>query len=242
MIPATRMKTTTPDPAPAAEWPTRLLRRAAPVVAVAAAGTALVWWAAGNSLGLWLGGFAVAAAVAPAAALRHRRVREQILTAGASADPAVGVWLIAALLTGVSPWSWLACAVLLYAFAAAGAGMAAGLRAIRLPAGLAMAITAIALFAWLAAPVWLAGHLGDRGIDRLAAHHPLIAANGQLLDLGVWLEHGLVYRHTVMGQDVAYAIPETVWPSALLHAGIAAVGFLAAALLARRGGVPREEA
>ena len=59
----------------------------------------------------------------------------------------------------------------------------------------------------------------------LAPAHPLLAMNRILLDLGIWTQQPWMYRHTTLGQDVAYALPGTIWPCVLLHA-VMALGLL----------------
>lgn len=217
-----------------------MLRGTAPLLALSVGCISLVFFAAGNSLGLWLGGLVIVALLGPFAALRRGSALEGAMSTAACVDPVVGAWLIAALLSGVPLGAWLSCAVLAYALAGASAGTAVGLRAARFPAGLCAAASVVPALLWLASPVWLGDRLSDAGIDRLARFHPLIAANGTLADLGVWLEHGVVYRHTVLGQDVAYALPATVWPAVTLHAALGVAGFSLAAALKSRPRQPVE--
>ena len=42
-----------------------------------------------------------------------------------------------------------------------------------------------------------------------------------MLDLGVWMQQSVDNRYTALGQDVAYALPGSIWPCVLLHGLIA---------------------
>lgn len=186
-----------------------------------------LWMAAGNSLGLWLGGFAVVALLLPPVYLQGPTLLKRLIDAAIVTDCVVVVWLVAATMTSVTLLDWFLCTVLLYSFAIGGLGVAHTLRALRLPSELAAAGTVLFLLGWLAAPVWLSHAMNDWFADLLSQYHVLFAVNSRLTDLGIWLEHPIIYRHTVLGQDVAYALPTSIGPTVLLHTllGGCGVGF-----------------
>ena len=54
--------------------------------------------------------------------------------------------------------------------------------------------------------------------------HPLFALNRVMIDQGAWTSGDIAYRLlTPLGQDVAYALPDTVWPCVIGHLGVTAV-------------------
>ena len=83
----------------------------------------------------------------------------------------------------------------------------------------------ILMLLWLFWPVWLSERLSghDLLVNWLAALHPLLAINGQLLDQAIWTERPLMYGWTGLNQDVPFAIPTTVIWCVLLHAALGAV-------------------
>ena len=98
----------------------------------------------------------------------------------------------------------------------------------RLGGTLRSAAVTVAAWLWLSFPIWLGPAMGARGWDAptwLTALHPLFAMNTAVLELGIWTQQPIAYQLTPFGQDVAYALPATIWPFLLFHA--AAVGLLA---------------
>ena len=111
-----------------------------------------------------------------------------------------------------------------YAAALAGLVGAAGRRA-----GPAVAVAALA---WLAWPVWLAPQVG-RAPAWATTLQPGLAANAAVVnELGVWTESATGYGLTPLGQDVAYAFPDSPWPAAAAHAAVGLAG--GAVVVARR--------
>lgn len=177
----------------------------------------------GDSLGLWLGGIVLVGLLLPGMA-PHRKGRiHQFLDAAAVPDVVAAVWLLAMLFGVATAGQWLRCAVLLYAFAAAVFGAVMLLHALRVPPLVSVLAAVTMSLAWLAAPVWLAAWMNDAMAEMLGQFHPLLAVNGVRADLGIWLEQPRVYRHTVLGQDVAYALAQSVVPSTLMHLSVGAV-------------------
>jgi hypothetical protein len=92
----------------------------------------------------------------------------------------------------------------------------------RLGSALRVAAVTIAAWSWLSFPVWLGPAMGARGWDAavwLTAVHPLFAMNTAVLELGIWTQQPIAYQLTPFGQDVAYALPATIWPFLFVHAG-----------------------
>lgn len=192
---------------------------------------AALWLAAGNSLGLWLGGFGVVAILLPALSLRRETMLQRFVDAAVVTDCVVAVWLISTLVGEVKLIDCLLCTAVLYAFALLGFGIANLLRRCRLPMEFTVLFVTIGLLAWLASPVWLSQWMNDSIAGFLSQFHPLLAINARLTPLGIWLEQGVIYRHSVLGQDVPYALPESVWPTTLLQASIGGFGLFLAFVL-----------
>ena len=71
--------------------------------------------------------------------------------------------------------------------------------------------------AWLAWPIWLAPQLvaWEWTVPSWATRfHPLFAINAAALDRGVWTQQPAVYQLTPLGQDLAYALPDSPWRTA----------------------------
>jgi hypothetical protein len=116
------------------------------------------------------------------------------------------------------------------------------LRAIGLPESLAAAIVIVLALAWLAWPIWLSPALEGRQtlVNWLVPAHPLLAINGQLSQLGIWTERPLMYRWTVLNQDVSYEMPgNPVWCIAV-HGLIGLMAFVSRMFLVPSPGTPGE--
>jgi ABC-type transport system involved in multi-copper enzyme maturation permease subunit len=81
------------------------------------------------------------------------------------------------------------------------------------------ATTTLALFAWLAAPIWTShyGSMPQRAVDL----HPLLAVNGLLAPTDAWTHRPAMYTLTNLGQDQSYAMPRSAWLCVAVHAGVA---------------------
>ena len=91
----------------------------------------------------------------------------------------------------------------------------------------AAAIATLLALAWLTWPIWFSPALRGPGAEKLVAWlvaaHPLFAVNGMLhLRLGIWNEFGIAYHLTSLQDEVAYSLPNSVFPCVLLHCGFAA--------------------
>jgi hypothetical protein len=200
--------------------------------ALALAAVSLCYLAAGESLGFYLGSvFAVTLILPPLVAGETRGI-DAAIVAGAIVD-AVGIaWLIAVFGPNLTFAQWLACYVALAAYALALAGIVWLIRPVvgQLTAG---AFAVLLGIAWLTWPVWTSPFLTRELAAWLTPAHPLFAINRVLLDHGVWMQQRVMYRYATLGQDVAYALPRSIWPCVFVHGIIAALPPSTAALRAR---------
>ncbi|MBV8782137.1 MAG: hypothetical protein JO353_12140 [Phycisphaerae bacterium] len=129
------------------------------------------------------------------------------------------------LLMPVTFATWAACVAILCAQALLMIGLISTLRE--------PTIVVVASLLWLSWPVWLSVHLAghEQWATSLAAVHPLLAINGQLLDQAIWTERPLMYGWTALNQDVPYAIPTTIVTCVAFN-GILAVLLIACPILA----------
>jgi hypothetical protein len=211
---------------------------AVPAAIVAAAFMALVRMAAGGKLGVFLGGLAALTLMVPGLSLLN--TRPQRLLAPAASWLAVALVCALSVIDGAVRGSeWLRCMLVLLAWSAALCGVATALRRLRLPAVAASALTIVLAAAWLTWPIWMAPRLKGAGSERAAAMlvrpHPVFALNGAIWDSyrRPWPQHRLAYQLTNLGDDIAYTLPRSVWPCAILHSGI---GAALLALAAARAG------
>ena len=201
-----------------------ILQAAALPFALALVIAMLCYSAAGHSLGFYLGPVVGASLVVPPLVAGARGRLGAVIVAGSVIDGIGVVWLVRALGADATLSQWLACYVVLAAFACALAGLTWVLR--RTIGGLAAsAVTIVLALAWLLWPIWTSPWITADGAAWLSPAHPLLAANHAVLDLGVWTQQSLVYRYTALGQDVPYALPESIWPCVLLQ-GLIALGLL----------------
>ena len=176
----------------------------------------------GMTLGLFLGGLALAAMLLPYALLLGADSWDKWFL-GAGVIDGVGLfWLVVILLDGEGTvWQWIGAYGVLLAVCAAQA-MVTLLLARVLPnrviaAGLGVGM----LLVWLGAPVWLSHHLSGASVQRMVEVHPLFAING-VIGWSVWTEAPLAYRVLNLNQDVYYALPSSPLACILLHSIIAA--------------------
>jgi hypothetical protein len=177
--------------------------------------TLLCYFAAGPTLGLFIGGFFVAAFFAP--------VDWKTVAAGVAL-----IWLIPLFQTADTFYEWLRLAALLICFAAAIASINFFLKSIGVHPTFSAAIATLLALAWLTWPIWLSPQipdLSDNLINNLVALHPPLVANGVLHAEAPWTERIIAYRLTRLNQDTPIHLPTRIWPSAALHLTIAALFF-----------------
>jgi hypothetical protein len=215
------------------------LHRTGPAVAVSG-GIALLmavilYLSTGPTLGLFFGGVVIVTLLLPPMVTREHLWLPQGLVASTLTDAVALVWLLAVFTTDTTLLQWLACYVLLVAYAFALWAVVRFLHALNLPAIPASALTLTLAAMWLTWPIWLARAVNDAMVSLLVPPHPLLAINGVLRHLGIWSEHAIAYRHLMnLGQDVAYQLPPGILPSVFVHLIVGGVLFALSAL--RRAG------
>jgi hypothetical protein len=182
--------------------------------------TSCCYVAAGATLGLYLGGLALAMLLTPQFTVAHRAPIDRVLSVASVVDGVGIVWLVALFRSDLTFGQWLAAYVLLAACAFGAAGATLGL-ARCLGDLFGSALTTVLAVAWLSLPIWLSAWIQHaavvRAIDTLVPFHPLLAMNGLLVHMGVWGEGPLMYQLTSLGQDVPYSLPSSVAMCAGAH-------------------------
>jgi hypothetical protein len=179
------------------------------------------WWAAGISLGLFLGGLGMVAIVGPSMAMAEERWLRRVITMGALVDGVGIVWLAAVFAGPVRMGQWLPCYCVLAVFAATLLGFTLLAWKVGLGEVAAAGVGVVVGVLWLTWTVWAAaaieGPRGQRVAGGLIRVGPVFAINSAVKEMGVWSERGIAYRMTNLNQTVAYSLPETVWPCVGLH-------------------------
>jgi hypothetical protein len=185
------------------------VRVAAWPFAIAAAATGLCYAAAGETLGFYLGAVMAVTLLLPVMVAAEARLRDVMIVGGTMiAAVAIG-WLLSALGPNLSFVQWLACSLLLAAYALALLG---------LTRSTAAWMATLLGVAWLTWPVWTSPFLNITLARLLTPAHPMLTINAVLFDHGAWLEQPLMYRYSALGQDVPYALPQSIWPCVIVHA------------------------
>jgi hypothetical protein len=183
---------------------------------------------AGATLGVFIGGVVMVGLLVPALVLTAHTWRTRGVVLLAILTPFWGVWLSATIRSDTWVTEWLACCVVLAAWAGALAGVAVALRWARLPALASSAVVTLAGLAWLTWPIWMSrtwdGAESASTIAPFVKVHPGLVVNGQLFrQFESWTERSIAYRLTDLYQNVPYALPKSIWPCVLVHGGVAAV-------------------
>jgi len=188
-----------------------LLHIAAWPFVIAAAATSQCYAAAGETLGFYLGPVFAVTLILPVMAASQTRLLGAAVVAGSMVDVVGIAWLLVVFGPNLSFVQWLACYLVLAAYA---------LALMALTRATAAWIAVIVGIAWLTWPVWTASFLNITLARWLTPAHPLMAINAVVLDHGVWLEQPLMYRYSTLGDDVPYALPGSIWPCVLVHGAI----------------------
>jgi hypothetical protein len=189
---------------------------------LASAATAACYWAAGPTLGLFLGSVAVAALLSPALICGPDTVGGRVMAGAGVVHGIVIVLLVAVFRSDTTLGQWAECYLLLAAFVVALGGLVVALRGLRLNPVAAAALTTTLALAWLTWPIWLAPHLngtpGQRIVSWVVPAHPLFAMNAVVaVNAGIWDEQTLMYFLSNF-PDLLYPLPHGVWAAAALHA------------------------
>ena len=185
-----------------------LLRPAAAPFVLAAVAIACCYAAAGMSLGFFLGPVVAVTLILPVMMPRLSPLLAAIFVAGTMVDTIGIAWLLAVPGPQLTFPQWLACYVVLAAYAFA---LLAATRALTAPVAFILGLL------WLAWPVWTSPFLTVELARWLTPAHPLMATNRVVLHMGAWLEQPLMYRHTTLNQDVPYTLPRSIWPCVFVH-------------------------
>jgi hypothetical protein len=228
------------SPSPAAvhidRWPAVSIGIAFFILCSTLAG--ICWWAAGPTLGLFLGPPALLALVIPQVVSATGRARHRWLIF-VLATFATGIIWFAALpgIAGANARQVISCVIILAAFNLSLIGLTDALlwSGIR-PTPAAAAITFIFLV-WLTWPIWLsahlAGHWGESIANSLVLPHPLFAMTA-VLHFDLWDHYPFMYSTlSTLNQDVPYRVPPSIWPSVKFHAIPGALIILSHPLVAR---------
>jgi hypothetical protein len=180
---------------------------------ISLAGTAISAAAAGESLGLVIGGLFAAALLTPPLTCGLPTLTERMTTSLAISVGISAVWLcLLAKATG-SQVAMLDAMVLGQACLLA--AVVAILEAACVHRMLAAALGVVIATCWLTWPVWLSAAMTQpefRSIPLLVQLHPPLVANGILTFTAPWTEQSIAYRMTVLDQDVPLRLPVSAWP------------------------------
>jgi hypothetical protein len=188
------------------------------LIGISLAGCAACWWAAGTSLGLFLGGLFVVTFLIPAAVLGQKNLHAALIGFVATVGPVAAIWLIATLKTSDTILQWTEVAAILLAYALAVSGIALFLVRCKCPEILAAAIAIIIALAWLTWPIWLSNaHPSNAAIGTLVKIHPPLTINGILTNEPAWTEMSLAYHLTNLNQDVPIRLPSNSMACAVTH-------------------------
>jgi hypothetical protein len=181
---------------------------------------------AGPTLGLFLGGLIIVTLLIPPLTLSEALSASRMITLSATLLPLCVIWLVATFMSDPEQrphiTEWLAACAILIAYAIALAGLSVAFRLTIRSAIPSAALTVIIGLAWLTWPIWASstwsGGASEVAVARKIAVHPGLAINGQLSrPLGNWTEQSLAYHLTELGQSVNFILPQSAWPSILLH-------------------------
>jgi hypothetical protein len=184
---------------------------------------------AGPSLGLFLGGLLLLAALCPTLAMAEGRPPRQLMALYATLVPFVIVWLFALGRSQAQVREVVPCVIVAIAYGLALVGLSAGLRCVRLSAPLAAGVSVTVGLFWLTWPIWMSrtwnGEDSAASVARVAMIHPAMVVDAQLARaFGPWSELSVAYHLTDLNQNVSYSPPHTTWACVLIHAVIASAG------------------
>ncbi len=129
------------------------------LVGTSLAGCAACWWAAGTSLGLFIGGLFVVTFLIPAAVLGQKNFHVALIGFAATVAPVALAWLVATFKAPDTIAQWAEVTAILLTYALAISGIALFLVRCKCPEILAAAIAIIIALAWLTWPIWLSNAL-----------------------------------------------------------------------------------
>jgi hypothetical protein len=193
----------------------------------------------GPTLAAFLAGLIVVTLLAPMLTLADETALHRALAFTAVITPIAIMWAVPVFQTIVLPGEWFLCVLVLSAYAAALAGLAALFERLRFSAVAASAIVVVLGLVWLSWPIWLApwltGPSAEQRVARLVSAHPLFAISSALARPfpNPWAEYDIAYRLTNIGDDIPYELPATILKCLLFHLLVAALSFTVALFSAR---------
>lgn len=196
----------------------------------------------GRSLGMLFGGIAALTLIVPNLVLATGGMRGCVAIVAACVVAVASVWGAMIPLMGAGPWCEAVLVAAAYAMALAGVVQA--LRWTRMPDAAASGATIVLALLWLSWPVWMSPLLDAAHGESIAAWlvpaHPLFVLNGLYADSGAWVERTVMYRSTVLGQDVPFSLPATILWALVMHGAIGVAGGLV--MMRQRAGAAVQEA
>lgn len=174
------------------------------------------------TLGLFLGGLALAALLVPFFASLWHNPRSALIAAACVTDAIAAVWLWPLFTDpAVHLGSWLGAYGILLAISLLQLALLPPLRRAGLAPSSAAGLIALAALLWLAAPIWLLPHLQSEALlpwmHRLIYIHPVFAINA-CLPTPIWTESPIAYTLLNLNQDIPYTLPSSPLPAILSHA------------------------
>jgi hypothetical protein len=191
-----------------------LLRLSVMPSVLAAIAAALIYAAAGRTLGFYLGPLFAVTLILPPLVTRRIAATHATLIAIAVVDTFAVAWLLAVFGRDLDLRQWLACYVVLAAY---------GLAILALTRATAAWFALVAGALWLTWPVWTSPFVTINLARWLTPAHPLMAVNVVVRQHGMWLEQRLMYRYSSLGQDVPYLLPASIWPCVIVHAALGVI-------------------
>jgi len=208
--------------------------------------SAICYWQASATLGLFLGPLILATLYVPPLILSENGCVARLSVLVAVIIGPTLVWLSVGNKQVINPHQLLQCMLVMAGWVSAVSGGTLILRELRVVPILASTVTIIASLFWLTWPIWLSPILASHrhAVGWLSWDHPIMAMNSVVQHLGLWGSpmggSDLAYRYlTILNQDVAYSHSQSIWPFVLVHECIGVPLMSAAFLLARIRVKPR---
>ena len=181
----------------------------------------------GINLGLFLGGLAFIAILAPYAATLWTNPRHGLMAITCVTHAVAATWLWAVWADpAVHLRGWLGIYGITIAVVLLEASLVLVLRRAGLGSASAAGLTVMMALLWLTVPIWLFPHLQTDGLlpwmQRLINIHPVFVINGAA-PLSIWPEMPIAYTIMNLNQDVPYALPTSPIAAILVHGAVAAL-------------------
>jgi hypothetical protein len=193
------------------------------------------FWAAGDTLGFWIGCFFGVALALPALAVADARLRSSAMM---SSGLLLGMIALLIILPDNRLYPFAArlpLCILMIVWCLMLFGLTRLLSAIGIPVSASASFVTILGIVWLLMPVWLPAHCTAAAVAHLAMFHPPLIANGLLESTAPWTEMPIAYANlTQLNQDIPLALPGSAIPCIAVDAAIGVVAMLGANYLRAR--------